>query len=89
MDLKTTVSAKGQIVIPTIIRESMGLHCGSELIIHMRADSILEFKPIKKKLSDFFGMGSQKHRLTSPIDIDRTIAEAVVENNPDGKKEPS
>jgi hypothetical protein len=46
-------------------------------------------RPIKKKLSDFFGMGSQKHNLTSPIDIDQAIAEAIAGNNPSRKKEPS
>jgi AbrB family looped-hinge helix DNA binding protein len=86
MDSKTTVSARGQVVIPKIVRESMGLHYGSELIIHMRADSILEFKPVKKKLSAFFGMGARKHFKTAPIDVDEAIAEAVSDNNRTNKK---
>ncbi|MCE3230235.1 MAG: hypothetical protein K0R76_799 [Alphaproteobacteria bacterium] len=90
MDAKTTVSAKGQIVIPKLVREAMGLHYGSELTIHMRADNVLEFKPIKKNLSDFFGMGARKaqkyRKKEAPVDIDEAITEAVSENNPVRKK---
>lgn len=81
MDFKTVMSAKGQVVIPKLVRESMGLHYGSEMIIHVRADSVLEFKPVKKSLSAFFGMGAKKHFRGAPVDVDEAIAEAVSDNN--------
>jgi len=81
MDVKAIMSAKGQVVIPKIVRESIGLHYGSEIIIHVRADSILEFKPVKKSLSVFFGMGAKKHFKGAPVDVDEAVAEAVSDNN--------
>jgi AbrB family looped-hinge helix DNA binding protein len=80
MDVKTTVSAKGQVVIPKVIRESIGLHYGSELMIHVRTDGVLEFTAIKRSLSEFFGMGAKKTFKNAPIDVDEAIAEAVSEN---------
>lgn len=89
MDVKTVMSAKGQVVIPKIVRESMGLHYGSEIILHMRGDSVLEFKPVKKSLSAFFGMGAKKRFKDAPVDVEEAIAEAVSDNNLMNKKNPS
>lgn len=84
MDVKTVVSAKGQIVIPKFVRDTIGIHYGTELIIHMREDQVLEFRPIKKNLSDFFGMGAKKERVDqAKFDVDEAIAEAISYNNPD------
>lgn len=83
MDSKTIVSVRGQIVIPKFIREMMGLHSGSELMVHLREDNILEFKPIAKNLSHFFGMGAGPHQeghLSKVLDVDEAIAEAIVDN---------
>lgn len=85
MDVKAVISAKGQVVIPKHVRERVGLHYGSELLIHMREDCVLEFRPVKKKLSDFFGMGARSvetDTVNIPVDVDEAIAEAVLENNP-------
>ena len=83
MDVKTVVSAKGQVVIPKLVRDTMGLHSGSEFIIHLREDSVLEFKQVKKNLADFFGMGAKRYRdlKMTPVDVDEAIAEAIIDNN--------
>lgn len=89
MDLKTVVSAKGQIVIPKPLRETMGLHSGSEFILHLREDNVLEFRQIKKDLASFFGMGAgrvkKRHLKGSTTDIDEAIAEAIMDNDPSPK----
>ena len=84
MDAKTVVSAKGQVVIPKLVRDTMGLHSGSEFIIHLREDNVLEFKQVKKNLADFFGMGARRRERslkTMPVNVDEAIAEAVTDNN--------
>lgn len=85
METKTIVSAKGQIVIPKIMRETIGLHYGSELIINLRKDDIIEVRQVKKKLSNFFGMGKRKikeHGLDdSIVDVDEAIAQAIMEKD--------
>ncbi|WP_032114023.1 AbrB/MazE/SpoVT family DNA-binding domain-containing protein [Candidatus Paracaedibacter symbiosus] len=84
MDTKTVMSSRGQVVIPKMIRDIIGLHSGSELIIHLREDSVLEFKPVYKSLKDFFGKGAHriKHENATAevVDIDTAIAEAVSSN---------
>lgn len=86
MDTKAIVSAKGQIVIPKMMREMMGIHYGSELIINLRKDDVLEVRQVKKELSNFFGLGKRKikeHGLDdSRVDIDEAIAQAIVEEDP-------
>jgi hypothetical protein len=60
----------------------MGLKMILKITVSTKGQIVI---PIKKKLSDFFGIGSQKYHFTSPIEVDQAIAEAVVENNPSMK----
>jgi len=84
MNAKTIMSSKGQVVIPKTIRDNIGLHSGSELIIHLREDNVLEFKLVSKSLRDFFGkgaLGSKQDNVKPKVtDIDAIIAEAVSPN---------
>ncbi len=83
MNTKTVMSSRGQVVIPKFMREIIGLHSGSEFIIHLREDNVLEFKPVCKELKDFFGKGTAKLQQlskTNIVDIDAAIGEAVLEN---------
>jgi antitoxin PrlF len=77
---KATVSSKGQVVIPQKIRQALGIHAGSELIVSMR-NQTLEFKLVKGNITKFFGRC--KRLGTSPLsiaDMDKAIATAVKEN---------
>lgn len=83
-DIVAIMSSKGQVVIPKIIREQLGLHCGSELHIHVKKNNILEFKVIKSDITKLFGMGAQyvSDKLIMSIeDIDNAIAQAIMEEN--------
>ena len=83
MDTKMIVSSKGQVVIPKTIRKTLGLHSGSELLIHLRKDKVLEIQPIYRKIEEFFGMGAArvKGKKMSIADIDTAIAKAVEDSN--------
>ena len=78
MDSTAIVSSRGQVVIPKIIRDALGLHSGSQLLIHVRPDHILELSPVQNDITLFFSQGA--HNITETIDIDQTIAEAISEN---------
>ena len=43
----TTISSKGQVVIPSIIRQEMGLSNGSKLMVLTDGDNLL-LKPLQK-----------------------------------------
>lgn len=83
MDTRMIVSSRGQVVIPKAIRKTLGLHSGSELIVHLRKDKVLELQPIQRKIQDFFGMGAArlKGKRMSISDIDAAISKAIEESN--------
>ena len=78
MDAKTVVSSRGQIVIPKFIRDIVGLHSGSQLLIHLRPDQILEISSVQKNITNFFGQGSKKS--VSSFNVDDAIKETIIEN---------
>lgn len=83
MQLKTVVSSKGQIVIPKYLRDMMGLHAGSEMVISMKDGNILEFKVVQKNIRDFFGKGAQQRQKDSfdVDDVDGLIAQAILDDH--------
>lgn len=83
MESKTVVSSRGQVVIPKLIRETMGLHIGTQLFLSVRPDHVLELTPVHRDIREFFGKGSGrvKGKKMSLEDIDAAIAEAVLESN--------
>lgn len=83
MESKTTMSSRGQVVIPKFIREAIGLHSGSELFLSLRKDHVLELTPMHRDIQEFFGKGAArvKGEKMSIEDIDAAIAEAVIEEN--------
>ena len=77
MDARAIVSSRWQIVIPKYMRETLGLQYGSELILNLREDKVLEVYPVQKNICDFFGKGNSRSAIMSLDDIDTAIAQAV------------
>ncbi|AAL03139.1 AbrB/MazE/SpoVT family DNA-binding domain-containing protein [Rickettsia conorii] len=76
---RVVISSK-QVVIPKYIRNKLGLHSGSELIINYKKNETLELLPINKDIYSFFGKGKHKAK-NGPVDVDEAISIAVIEND--------
>ncbi len=75
---KAIVSSKGQVVLPRVLREELGIHAGSELLFKIRADGVAEIKPIKHSIEAFFGRCKQKKQAPMSIEeMDAAIMRAV------------
>ncbi len=87
MESKTTVSSRGQVVIPKFIREAIDLHSGSELFLSIREGRILELTPIHRDIREFFGKGSVRSqgKKMSIDEIDAAISKAIIEENTEKK----
>ncbi|AFB30243.1 AbrB/MazE/SpoVT family DNA-binding domain-containing protein [Rickettsia rickettsii] len=77
---RVVISSKGQVIIPKYIRNKLGLHSGSELIINYKKNEPLELLPIKKDIYSFFGKGKHKAK-NGPVDVDEAISIEVIEND--------
>ena len=80
MDCKSTISSKGQVVIPKAIRDEMGLHEGSQLMFHLRHDKVVEILTIHADIQEFFGQGAQAKSSKSPVDVDTAISQSIAED---------
>jgi antitoxin PrlF len=80
--LKATVSSKGQFVIPKKLRESLGLHAGTEMVIIVKKDGSLELSPVKRTIDMFFGRcKNSPQKSISVEDIDSLIMQTVLEED--------
>lgn len=80
MHAKAILSSKGQVVIPKALRNSLGIHSGTEISINIR-NNIIELTPIKTDLKSFFGQGKRSLQNKDINSVDELIAKAVIEND--------
>ncbi|MEM2930734.1 MAG: AbrB/MazE/SpoVT family DNA-binding domain-containing protein [Thermoproteota archaeon] len=79
MRIKRRIGPKGQVVIPKIIREALGIQPGDEIVMEVREKELLmkpELDP-EKFIDDFCSIGKKK--LTRKIDLKRILEEEVEE----------
>lgn len=73
------LSSKGQLVIPKALREALGLHSGSEVLLTMEPNGSLNLSPLKLPLEGLFGMlhdpGHER------LDVDETIRKRMREKH--------
>ena len=79
MIIRRKVGPKGQIVIPKIVRESLGIQPGDEVLMEVREKELLirpEVDP-ESFIEDFCSIAKKK--LTRKIDLKRILEEEVEE----------
>lgn len=72
-----TLSSKGQLVIPKAMREALGLHSGSEVLLTMEPNGSLNLSPLKLPLEGLFGMLYEAGR--ERVDVDDVIRKRMPE----------
>ena len=53
---KTSLSSRGQVVIPVEVRQQLGLRAGSDMLVTPRADGVIELRPINTSLDELFNL---------------------------------
>jgi AbrB family looped-hinge helix DNA binding protein len=76
----TTISEKGQVVIPQSIRKKMGIKPKNKFLVYGRGDTIimkkLQLPSLKKEWEDIFKMMDKKALKLSDEEIQNEIAAA-------------
>jgi AbrB family looped-hinge helix DNA binding protein len=76
----TTISEKGQVVIPQSIRKELGIKPKNKFLVYGRGDTIimkkLELPNLKKEWEDIFKMMDKKGLKISDEEIQKEIAAA-------------
>lgn len=76
----TTISEKGQVVIPQSIRKELGIKPKNKFLVYGRGDTIimkkLELPDLKKEWADIFKMMDKKGLKISDEEIQKEIAAA-------------
>jgi len=79
MAFRRKLGRKGQIVIPKVVRESLGIGPGDEVVMEIRKKEVLikpEVDPAKF-VDDFCSIANKK--LTKKVDLERLLEEEVEE----------
>jgi len=79
MRIRKRIGPKGQVVIPRIIRDSLGIRPGDEIVMEVRGKELVmkpEFDP-EEFIEDFCSVRGKK--LTRKIDLKRILEEEVEE----------
>ena len=72
-----TLSAKGQVTVPKVIRDKCSLDIGDRLDFLFRDDGVLEVVPIKQPASHLKGMLPKPSHVVSIDEMNRAIAEGA------------
>ena len=72
------ITSKGQITIPKVVRDSLGVHPGDRVHFVIRGDGVVEMFPRTRDLLSLAGMLRTKVRGVRVEDMDAAIGQAVV-----------
>jgi antitoxin PrlF len=75
---KTTLTSKGQVTIPKIVREFIGLHTGDKIEFVITEKNEVLLRPITKKVDDVFGVLYKPDRNAVTVeDMDTAIKQKI------------
>ncbi len=72
------ITSKGQITIPKVIRDTLGVHAGDRIHFLVREDGVVEMFPRTRDLLSLAGLLRPKVLGVDVEDMDAGIADAVV-----------
>ena len=79
MLIKIKVGPEGQIVIPKVVREFLGIKAGDEIVMEIRGKELLiKSKVDPEKFVDDF-CSTTKRKLTEKVDLKKIVREEVEE----------
>jgi AbrB family looped-hinge helix DNA binding protein len=80
----TTISEKGQIVIPQSIRKELGIKPKTKFLVYGKGDTVimkkLELPDIKKEWNEIFKVMDKKNLKLSESEIQKEVAETRKHN---------
>lgn len=80
----TTISEKGQVVIPKSIRKELGIKPKTKFLVYGRGDTVimkkLELPDLKKEWEGIFKLMDKKELKISQKEVQQEIADARKEN---------
>ncbi len=71
------ITSKGQITIPKLVRDTLGVRSGDRVHFVIRTDGVVEMFPRTRDLLSLAGMLKSKESGVSVKDMDAAIGEAV------------
>ncbi|SLM28465.1 Transcriptional regulator, AbrB family [Desulfamplus magnetovallimortis] len=75
-----TITTKGQVTIPKVIRNAMGINTGDKIEIIMTKEREATIRPISKKVDDIFCKLHKSDQKTVSIDVMNDAIKNRMEN---------
>ena len=67
---ESTVTSKGQITIPKVVREALHLEAGDKVYFDVKPDGTVVLMPRNEPVESLFGLLKGKARLRKPLTIE-------------------
>jgi antitoxin PrlF len=73
-----TLTSKGQLTIPKVVRDSLRLHSGDRIAFILHGDAEAVMKPITKSVDEVFGRLNSSHLSAKTVDeMNAAVAERM------------
>ena len=73
-----TLTSKGQLTIPKVVRDSLRLHSGDRIAFILHGDAEAVMKPITKSVDEVFGRLNSSHQSAKTVDeMNAAVAERM------------